>query len=604
MLNREQPPARRIAIAALCLAAILVFGLLAALFVRFEQPYGSEQTKLLYDGWTVQTDARSEPVPAEDLRQYIPLEPDEVIVLRRVMSEDIKDAALSIIGSQQWIHIYLDDELIFDNTTELSGQNPGKAIYLLPLPAGYAGKELRIEASSPYELYAYSPYPPRLGDMESLRAYRVGYSVRGVVIAFILMASGVLFLLFSLFVTVKYPETIQWGNFFFGVFSILLGLVVLGDWDIWSLLFSPAAAGDFDIIVWIVYPAPLLVWVLSQCRRCKMPMRILLSAYFACMTTIIFIVITGAWDLPDALVLINTVIITITIVTAFLFAVECFDENKTLQFLTPALIPLVLSAVLSAIDIGGFYYAKEALRVVGLLSLVGLMWIYHLREYLTRRKEEQKNVQMLAVRQSLAAASLDAANRYIRESGTARHEFHHHLTVLKVLSDENDAEGLARYLEKLTAAESDPESVLYCENVLVNAILCKYAADCQIDEIRLDCDMLVEKELPFAENDLCTLLMNLMDNALEACRKLPAGKRWIRLQIRKKERFLVIACENSYDGTISQKESGVYATTKPDQHMHGFGIPAMREIAEKYESTLSIHFDSTTFRVTTALRFP
>jgi len=38
--------------------------------------------------------------------------------------------------------------------------------------------------------------------------------------------------------------------------------------------------------------------------------------------------------------------------------------------------------------------------------------------------------------------------------------------------------------------------------------------------------------------------------------------------------------------------------------LHGFGIPAMQEIAEKYESTLSIRFDETSFSVTTALRFP
>jgi len=604
MLIREQPTARRIAIAALCLAAILVFGFLTALFVRFEHPYRSEQTKLLYDGWTVHTDTRPQPVSVEDLRQYIPLKPNEVIVLHRVISEDIKDAALSITGAYQWIKIYLNDELVFDNKTELSGRNPGKALCLLPLPDGYAGKELRIEASSPYELYAYSPYPPRLGDMESLRAHRVGYSARGVVIAFILMASGISFLLFSLLVTIKYPETIQWGNFSFGVFSILLGLATLGERDIWALLFSNVAAGSFDIIVWIAYPFPLLVCLLSKCRRCKTAMRILIAAHSACMAITFFMVITGAWDLPDSLILINPAIIAITIITAVLLMVECIDKNKALRFLSPGLVPLVLSAVLSAIDIGGFYYAKEALRIVGLLSLVALMWIYHLREYLGRRKEEQKRVQMLDLRQSLAAESLDAANRYIRESGAARHEFHHHLTALRVLSDENDADGIARYLEKLTAAKHDPEPALYCENVLVNAILCKYAADCRIDEIRLDCNALVEKELPFAENDLCTILMNLIDNALESCRKLPAKQRWICLQVRRKDRFLVIACENSFDGTISQKESGVYETTKPDQRLHGFGIPAMQEIAEKYESTLSIRFDETSFSVTTALRFP
>lgn len=604
MFIREQPTARRIAIAALCIAAILVFGLLAALFARFEHPYRSGQTKLLYDGWTVQTDTRPEPVPVEDLRRVIPLEPDEVIVLRRVMSEDIKDAALSILNLYQWLKIYFGDELIFDNKAESSGRNPGKALCLFPLPDGYAGKELRIEASSPYELYAYSPEIPRLGDMESLRAYHIGSSARGILIAFVLTASGILFLLFSLLVTIKYPDAIQWGNFSFGIFSILLGLLTLSEQDIVSLLFSPVALGNMNMILWIVYPFPLLVCLLSQCVRCKTPMRILLAAHLACMAITFSLAAAGVWDFSDSLVFLNPAYIVITVITAILFGVECFDKNKALRVLTPGLIPLVLSAILSAFDIGGFYSAKEALRSVGLLSLAALMWIHHLRVYLARRREEQKNTQMLSVKQSLAAENLDAANRYIRESAADRHEFHHHLTALKALSDANDADGVARYLEKLTAAGHDPEPILYCENVLVNAILCKYAADCRIDEIRLDCDALVPKELPFAENDLCTLLMNLMDNALEACRKLPAKQRWIRLQVRKKEHFLVIACENSRDGTASPPDDGLNATTKPGLGLHGFGIPAMREIAERYESTLSIHFDEASFSVSTALRFP
>lgn len=601
MRDPERPWPKWVCACALFLGALSA---VAILYSCFERPYRSDQAVLLWDGWSYQTSEGPERKPVEDLRQYIRLRPDETVILRRIMREDIENGVLDFISAYQRIKIYLDDGLIFDNQADITGRNPGRAAYSLPLPDGYTGKELRVEGSSPYKLYAYSPSPPRLGDINSLQAYRIGYAARNVVIAILLTASGILFILFSLLMTMKDPKIAQWGNYSFGVFCILFGFMMLGEKDIWALAVPPAAAGALDMLFWLAFPLPLLLCFLSQCEYTKAPIRMVLAFYSICTAAALLLVFAGMWDLPDSLVLLNPAYILITVAMGILSGVEWVKRNSVIRYLSPGMGLLVLSAIFSAVDIHAFFPVKEILRIAGLLALAAFMWVYQLRVYAARRRDEQRYAQMLSAKHGFAMESLESANRYIRESGALRHEANHHLTALKILSDEGDMDGIARYLEKLVASADGWDPALQCENVLVNAILRKYAADCRIDGIKLICSASVPKDLPFAQDDLCTLLMNLMDNALEACRKLRPQERWIRVQVRKKGNFLVISCENAWDGDMPDPLNGLHGTTKPEPALHGFGLHIMREVAEKYESTLNIQYDESAYNVKTALRFP
>ena len=69
------------------------------------------------------------------------------------------------------------------------------------------------------------------------------------------------------------------------------------------------------------------------------------------------------------------------------------------------------------------------------------------------------------------------------------------------------------------------------------------------------------------EGDLCTLLMNLLDNALEACRKVEED-RWIRFQAQVNRGILFIQCENSYQGSLRKDGRGRLLTTKEEPELH------------------------------------
>ena len=85
---------------------------------------------------------------------------------------------------------------------------------------------------------------------------------------------------------------------------------------------------------------------------------------------------------------------------------------------------------------------------------------------------------------------------------------------------------------------------------------------------------MVEEKLPVPEGDLCTLLMNLLDNALEACRKVEGGDRWIRFQAQVNRGILFIQCENSYQGSLRKDGRGRLLTTKEEPRTPWVRAPA------------------------------
>lgn len=91
------------------------------------------------------------------------------------------------------------------------------------------------------------------------------------------------------------------------------------------------------------------------------------------------------------------------------------------------------------------------------------------------------------------------------------------------------------------------------------------------------------------DDELCVLLTNMLENAMEACMKMPEeSERFIRFKLRATEDHLIAACENSTDAELMISANENVATSKASAESHGFGIPVMRQIAEKHNGKFSV----------------
>ena len=117
--------------------------------------------------------------------------------------------------------------------------------------------------------------------------------------------------------------------------------------------------------------------------------------------------------------------------------------------------------------------------------------------------------------------------------------------------------------------------------------------------------VLITKTLPFQDEELFALLMNMLDNALEGAERTPEGReKTIRFQMRVKGDFIPILCENTFDGHVETAPDGSVKTTNPDPDSHGFGLAQMRAVVEKYESILDVSWTDDHFTVQTAPQYP
>ena len=169
-----------------------------------------------------------------------------------------------------------------------------------------------------------------------------------------------------------------------------------------------------------------------------------------------------------------------------------------------------------------------------------------------------------------------------RQVRQLRHDLRNHLTVVQGLLEKGDAQGAAGYLDQLSGSPALRGGRRFCENETANVVLATKAEIMERSGITADFAVSLPRELPVADTDLAALLGNALDNAIEGVEG--TGEKRITLRCRVDKGLLMLRVENPVGTEINPD----LATTKADKSAHGFGIPGMREIAERYHGTLEV----------------
>ncbi len=224
----------------------------------------------------------------------------------------------------------------------------------------------------------------------------------------------------------------------------------------------------------------------------------------------------------------------------------------------------------------------------------------------------RRNAQLL--QESAELQSVKLQNRFANQSAlqtraaiaqvrSLKHELRHHVETLEALYAAGDYTRLGLYLAQLGEKKNALPQLYYAENFLVNAILAGRLGPAQERGVKIVCKVSVPEELPMADADLCTLLSNLLDNAAEACERLPkSADRFIRLSLEVRQDLLLITCVNS--ALPRTAEAAGFSTFKRDPDSHGLGLPAMRRVAEQYDGVLEASQTGGVFTLRIVLHLP
>ncbi|MBU5627575.1 GHKL domain-containing protein [Oscillibacter sp. MSJ-2] len=164
-----------------------------------------------------------------------------------------------------------------------------------------------------------------------------------------------------------------------------------------------------------------------------------------------------------------------------------------------------------------------------------------------------------------------------------RHDLRNHLTVVQGLIDRGDYEKVRDYLDQVAQSPALQGSRRICANETANVVLSSKRAVMESEGMEADFSVSLPEDLSIPDPELCALLGNALDNAIEAVRK--ADSKRITVRARADKGMLMLRVENPVGGTLKERK-GCFETTKADKSVHGFGITGMREIAERRGGTL------------------
>lgn len=236
------------------------------------------------------------------------------------------------------------------------------------------------------------------------------------------------------------------------------------------------------------------------------------------------------------------------------------------------------------------------------LSVIGVMfWALASAAALRKMKETEKAVMLQLESQRREYEDL---RQKIEQGRRYRHDMRHHLRVLEGLFDEaKSAEGL-QYLSTLNGQLTKLEQETCCENPTVNAVLRFYIGRGREENCQVTVKADVPLTCPVDEIDLCVILANGMENAINACRSnAQKADKWIRVSVMTHENGnLSIKIENPFNQPVIFGRDGLPKSRTGKQH--GIGLKSVDAVVQKYEGILQCEANDGVFRLRVVLFKP
>ena len=488
--------------------------------------------------------------------------------------------------------LYVDDELIYE-----SGQpgsypdfflDPPTQICLLPLPEQDKPVTLQLEYDSPNQRSELTVPLISMGARPELMAPLFQQNVLSYLFSLSLLILSLLLIMASVLL---HEQGLSQAFLQLGLFSISV--------SIWS--FSECNLTS------IVFPYPSLWYLLS------------FLGLFTCTMPLMKFGIQVLSLQHPGLLKVQVRIIQGSILTAMALQYTSVIGFAQSMYFFHMLLPL--SLLIFSLQLGwaswryGNSIAKEFALPMGILTFFSIMELINYRLRFTntlslffqlgvflfilslgvlcvrfvqrtlKMKEEKKQLEfdlLLAARQTdVQRTQYEILTEHEKVLRQQRHDLRHQLIVLKCYSEQGNQEKLQQYINELTAKIPIEKELFLCQNFVVNSVALYYrslARKQQID-ITLLLTAIAKKNGTIQDSDLCIIIGNLLENAIEASMHLPADQRKITMTTHLRDNKLLIYMRNRYDGTYKQKDGKFYSRKRNGK---GTGLSSVESVVQNY----------------------
>lgn len=247
-------------------------------------------------------------------------------------------------------------------------------------------------------------------------------------------------------------------------------------------------------------------------------------------------------------------------------------------------------------------YLLVPLVCIGLLISI-LLNAYIFKKSLQVKDFEEKNLLMkqqfkLQINHNKNIESLYSGMRSIK------HDMQNHLLCLKSLANNNNIEEIKKYLQLLGQTIEKLNYKIKTGNVISDAIINEKYNIAKLENIEFVCNFIMPNDTLIDSVDLCIILSNCLDNAIEACIKIndKTIDKKIIITSYLKDLYLIIEVSNTTTDKIKYKNNKIISTKK-DRNNHGIGLSNIEMIIKKYNGILDIITEENKFTLNIMLKF-
>ncbi|MDE6731775.1 MAG: GHKL domain-containing protein [Oscillospiraceae bacterium] len=224
---------------------------------------------------------------------------------------------------------------------------------------------------------------------------------------------------------------------------------------------------------------------------------------------------------------------------------------------------------------------------------------FYMTILLNKSQRESERLRLAAQQEEFRAQYAQNVKKQYEEISRVRHDMKQTHSVVMSLLMEAKADEAIEYMQRAARKISEFDVIIDVGNDFVNAILNAKLSEAKRVGIMVLCSA-DKNAAGIDEVDLCNLLGNLLDNAIEACEKCGGKQRIIEIKLRARDDKYILEVENTAPENALESNK-LLATTKDDASRHGYGVKSIKSIAEKYNGIVDFSQDGERFRSTVVL---